>query len=410
MTAGVVVALDQVTKALVKDEVLPGEHVDLFPGLQLSNVRNTGVAFGALEGAGLAVALLIGLSLTLLIGYFVANRELPLLWLPVGMLVGGAVGNLIDRAREGAVMDFIDPVGWPAFNVADSCIVLACRAAPVRGGEGGPTDRVDLTAGAADEGTRLDAFLAAHTEVGSRAAAQRAIDAGRVTVDGRRRPKSHRMAAGESVAVEQAEEAPSEPESVAFEVVYEDDHLLVVDKPAGLVTHPAPGHSERRSRRRCGAARRAARIPSGPASCTGSTATPPACWWWPSPRRPTPSWCDMLGRREIERGYIALVTGQPDAASGTIDAPLGRDRARRDVVSTRTARGRPAVTHFEVRERLPRTTLLDLRLETGRTHQIRAHLAAIGHPVCGDARYGGAACGRRLGLDRQFLHAARLDV
>ncbi len=124
VTAGVVVALDQVTKALVKDEVLPGEHVDLFPGLQLSNVRNTGVAFGALEGAGLAVALLIGLSLTLLIGYFVANRELPLLWLPVGMLVGGAVGNLIDRAREGAVVDFIDPVAWPAFNVADSCIVL----------------------------------------------------------------------------------------------------------------------------------------------------------------------------------------------------------------------------------------------------------------------------------------------
>ncbi len=124
VTAGVVVALDQVTKALVKDEVLPGEHVDLFPGLQLSNVRNTGVAFGALEGAGLAVAVLIGLSLTLLIGYFVVNRRIPLLWLPVGMLVGGAAGNLIDRAREGAVVDFIDPVAWPAFNVADSCIVL----------------------------------------------------------------------------------------------------------------------------------------------------------------------------------------------------------------------------------------------------------------------------------------------
>lgn len=124
VTAGVVVALDQATKAIVKDEVLLGDHVDLFPGLQLSNLRNTGVAFGALEGAGLAVAVLIGLSLTLLIGYFVVNRELPLLWLPVGMLVGGAAGNLIDRAREGAVVDFIDPVAWPAFNAADSCIVL----------------------------------------------------------------------------------------------------------------------------------------------------------------------------------------------------------------------------------------------------------------------------------------------
>jgi signal peptidase II len=124
MTAAVVVAVDQATKAIVKDEVLPGEHVDLLPGLQLSNVRNTGVAFGALEGAGLVVAILIGLSLTLLIAYFAVNRDVPLLWLPVGMLVGGAAGNLIDRAREGAVVDFIDPVAWPAFNVADSCIVL----------------------------------------------------------------------------------------------------------------------------------------------------------------------------------------------------------------------------------------------------------------------------------------------
>ncbi len=124
VTAGVVVALDQVTKSLVRDGIVPGDHVDLFPGLQLSNVRNTGVAFGALEGAGLAVAVLIGLSLALLLVYFFVNRRLPLLWLPVGMLVGGAAGNLIDRAREGAVVDFIDPVGWPAFNVADSCIVV----------------------------------------------------------------------------------------------------------------------------------------------------------------------------------------------------------------------------------------------------------------------------------------------
>ena len=124
VTAGVVVALDQWTKSLVKDGIVPGDHVDLVPGLQLSNVRNTGVAFGALEGAGLAVAVLIGLSLALLLAYFFVNRRLPLLWLPVGMLVGGAAGNLIDRAREGAVVDFIDPVGWPAFNVADSCIVV----------------------------------------------------------------------------------------------------------------------------------------------------------------------------------------------------------------------------------------------------------------------------------------------
>jgi signal peptidase II len=120
----VVVAADQATKAIVKDAVDPGEHVDLVPGLGLTNVRNTGVAFGALEGAGLLVAVLIAVSLGLLLAYFVANRGLPWLWLPVGMLFGGAAGNLIDRVREGAVVDFIDPVRWPAFNVADGCIVV----------------------------------------------------------------------------------------------------------------------------------------------------------------------------------------------------------------------------------------------------------------------------------------------
>ncbi len=96
----------------------------MFPGLDLTYTRNSGVAFGALEGGGAVVAVLIGLSLTLLVGYFVANRDRPWLWLPVGMLLGGALGNLADRARDGAVIDFIDPIAWPAFNVADSCIVI----------------------------------------------------------------------------------------------------------------------------------------------------------------------------------------------------------------------------------------------------------------------------------------------
>jgi signal peptidase II len=124
ITAAVVVVLDQATKQLVDARIERGEQVGVFPGLELTNSRNTGVAFGALEGGGLLVAVLIGLSLTLLVGYFVLHRDMPWLWLPVGLLLGGALGNLIDRAREGAVIDFIDPVAWPAFNVADSCIVV----------------------------------------------------------------------------------------------------------------------------------------------------------------------------------------------------------------------------------------------------------------------------------------------
>jgi signal peptidase II len=123
-TAGLVVAVDQATKRLVDSSIDMGHSVNVFFGLDLTNTRNTGVAFGALQGAGLIVAVLIGLSLFLLIGYFAANRDMPLLWLPTGLLLGGAAGNLIDRAAEGAVIDWIDPVAWPAFNIADACIVV----------------------------------------------------------------------------------------------------------------------------------------------------------------------------------------------------------------------------------------------------------------------------------------------
>ena len=123
-TAGLVVAVDQATKQLAATNIAIGDKVGVIPGLDFTSTRNTGVAFGALEGGGLVVAILIGASLALLVAYFVANREKPWLWLPVGMLLGGALGNLADRAREGAVIDFIDPIAWPAFNVADSCIVV----------------------------------------------------------------------------------------------------------------------------------------------------------------------------------------------------------------------------------------------------------------------------------------------
>ena len=110
----------------------------------------------------------------------------------------------------------------------------------------------------------------------------------------------------------------------------------------------------------------------------------------------------------MERVYLALVAGRPDARSGTIDAPIGRGRRDRKLHSVASDRPRDAVTHFELERGLPRTTLLRVRLETGRTHQIRVHLAAIGHPVCGDPQYGGRACGAELGLTRQFLHSFSL--
>lgn len=123
-TAGLVVAIDQATKQLAVTNLERGEQVNVFFGLDFTNTRNSGVAFGAFAGGGAVVAVLIGASLALLVGYFALHRDMPLLWLPVGLLLGGALGNLADRARDGAVIDFIDPVAWPAFNLADACIVV----------------------------------------------------------------------------------------------------------------------------------------------------------------------------------------------------------------------------------------------------------------------------------------------
>jgi 23S rRNA pseudouridine1911/1915/1917 synthase len=256
---------------------------------------------------------------------------------------------------------------------------------------------------------RLDAFLAARGAVPSRAAGQRLIERGAVSVDGRPRPKNHRMEAGEEVSVEAgAEGQHDQAEGPPLVIVVEDDQLLVVDKPAGLVTHPAPGlHGPTlaealRGRtaggtdpQRTGIVHRLDRDTSGLLVVARTDAAYEALQ-------------RQIRAREMRREYLALVSGRPDAESGTIDAPIGRDRARRTVVSTRSDRPRTAITHFEVVERLPRTALLRASLETGRTHQIRAHLAAIDHPVCGDPAYGGRECGRRLALERQFLHATFL--
>ena len=127
-TVLVVLALDQATKLAVDSSFARGESVNVFFGLDITNTRNRGVAFGALEGRGEIVGVLIAVALVLLVAWFAVNASRARLWLPVGMLLGGALGNLIDRAREGAVIDFIDPTFWPAFNLADSSIVIGVLA------------------------------------------------------------------------------------------------------------------------------------------------------------------------------------------------------------------------------------------------------------------------------------------
>jgi 23S rRNA pseudouridine1911/1915/1917 synthase len=273
-------------------------------------------------------------------------------------------------------------------------------------------EELELVVPPESAGQRLDVFLAGVEPVGSRSAAQRLIDAGAVTVDGEARAKRHALTAGARIRVElPGTPDPADPsagDGVPYEVVLEDDHLLVVDKPAGLVVHPAPGHPTGTLSQalaglaaggpdpwRPGIVHRLDRDTSGLMVVAKSDAVHRALQ-------------ALIRSRELEREYLALVDGRPESRTGTIDAPIGRDRDRRELMSVRSDSPRVARTHFEILESYPRTTLLRVRLETGRTHQIRAHMAAIGHPVCGDRQYGGGESGDRLGLARQFLHSARL--
>jgi len=243
--------------------------------------------------------------------------------------------------------------------------------------------------------------------VGSRAAAERLLDARAVLVDGEARGKSHKLAGGEELEIQPLATSAAEPTVPPPEltVAYADEHLLVVDKPAGVVVHPAPGHAGGTLAQALAAAGAAGGEEDRPGivhrldrDTSGLLVVARSHETYERLQR-------LVRRRELTRDYLALVAGRPRSRGGTIDAPIGRDRHDRLRHSLDTATPRPAVTHFELEELLPRHALLRVRLETGRTHQIRVHLAAIDLPVAGDPVYGIAG---DLGLERQFLHAARL--
>ena len=259
----------------------------------------------------------------------------------------------------------------------------------------------------ADAGSRLDRALAARAEIGRRSLAEQLVAEGAVTVDGASRPKSHRLDAGSLVEVElSAADIGLEPEPVTVRLAYEDEHLVVVDKPAGITVHPGAGTSSGTlasqlltlgaaggdDPERPGIVHRLDRETSGLLVVTRTEAAFDAMK-------------GLIRRRQVERRYLALVKGRLQSRTGRIEAPIGRDRRDPTRRSLDTDEPRDAVTWFEVVETMSEHALLDVRLETGRTHQIRVHLAAIELPVSGDPLYGVKG---DLGLARQFLHAHRL--
>ena len=275
-----------------------------------------------------------------------------------------------------------------------------------------------------EAGTRLDVWLAARLPELSRTRIQALVDAGHVRVEGAARKASHRLKAGERVEAE-IPPPPTEEmaaEAIPLEIVFEDEHVLVVDKPAGMVTHPGAGQ-------RTGTLAAAAlahapqmagvggpwrpgivhRLDKGTSGLIVLAKTPQAY----------ESLTSQLARRAVSRRYLCLVHGSMPRAEGVIDAPIGRDpRSRVRMAVTPEGRGKRAVTRFRVLERLRGASYIECRLETGRTHQIRVHLASLGHPILGDETYGGRGRGKAPhpelaalvgGLGGVALHAAGLS-
>ena len=263
-------------------------------------------------------------------------------------------------------------------------------------------------------GKRLDVALAEVEPKLSRAAARRLIEQGAITVSGSTVKPAHRLRVGEQVRVALPDPVPDRvaPEPLPLEVVYEDSQLIVIDKPAGMVVHPAAGHREGtlvnallhhcRELAGIGGVLRPGivhRLDKGTSGLLVVAKTELA----------HRGLSQQFRVRSVERSYRALVRGRPRADRGSIDAPIGRHPSDRKRFSTRARVARRAVTHWWVEERFQEITLIRVRLETGRTHQIRVHLASVGLPIAGDRVYGGGRwASAELGLARQALHAASL--
>jgi 23S rRNA pseudouridine1911/1915/1917 synthase len=257
-------------------------------------------------------------------------------------------------------------------------------------------------------GERLDVFLARLVEGLSRSQARRLIDDGAVTVNGRKERPSFLLAAGALVAapVPSREKWQPAAEAIPLTIIHQDDDIIVVDKPAGMTVHPAPGH-------------RTGTLVSGLLAVVpelagfGNTVRPgivhrldkgtSGLLVVAKNERARASLVRQLKEREVRKTYLALVHGVPEPGQGTIEAPIGRSTTNRKKMAV-VADGRDAETKYRIREVLGEFALLEVQPVTGRTHQIRVHLAAIGHPLVGDVVYG-----KRSSLvERQFLHASRL--
>ena len=443
----IVFALDQATKILIRHSLYLGESIPSEAIFRITNTYNTGSAFGLFrdQTIPLIIASFIGITILILL-YKHSDKPNRTLRISLGLQLGGAAGNLIDRITMGYVTDFIALGFWPVFNVADSCIVIGLiilawlftfskRRPPVTI----PIESLDITHSNPTEdafrsteyeptgqqiptyaeekapattsiivGTpadRLDAFLASELSPMSRSRINQLIKQGHILVNTLWARPSQKIKVGDHISIQVPPPTPTNivPQDIPITVFYRDDDLLVVDKPSGLTVHPGPGHpvgtlvNALLAMEPClpgiggsirpGIVHRLDKDTSGLMIVAKSESAHKEL-------------SRQLKYREVNKGYQALVKGKVEPAEDTIISRIGRDSRHRKRMAI-VMDGKESETSYRVLQYLKDHTLLEVFPKTGRTHQIRVHFSSQGHPLLGDSLYGG----RSSLSHRHFLHA-----
>ena len=420
LAAVLCVAADQAVKWLVLNTMTLGQSQPLLPPLlRLTRVHNYGAAWSSFSGARWLLIILTAVGMCAIAWLLVKIVRHPLGQWSLACILGGGIGNLIDRVRLGYVVDMLDTMfmDFPVFNVAArsarsfTTLPFTARATRKTGGTRS-MEPILLQTSEADAGTRLDACLARAIEDLTRSAAAKAVEDGRVLVNGKAPNKSYKLTGHEQIEFTPEEPAPIDavPQDIPLDVVYEDDDVIVVNKPSGLVVHPAPGHPDGTlvnallyhcgdSLSGVGGALRPGivhRIDRDTSGLIIAAKNDYAHQFLSA----------QLADHTLARTYECIVVGNLREDSGTVDAPIARDSRDRKRMAV-VPGGRRAVTHWEVIARYPGYTHVRCKLETGRTHQIRVHMAYLGHPILGDTVYGAKKA--VPGLTGQCLHAVGLQ-
>ncbi len=451
IVAGLIVFLDQVSKSYIRENFV--ENMDmwapwpwLLPYARIIHITNTGVAFGMFQGMNVIFAILASIvSLAIIYYYPRVPADQWLLRIALGLQLAGAVGNLIDRIIQGYVTDFISVGTFAVFNIADASITVGVavlifgvwlqeqrekkQAALTQSWHNNRSEfrfsRWPYWPGMNSETVqfifreqreeRLDKFLTTQMADFSRARLQSLVKEGQVKVNGKTASKAGLiLRIGDQVDLTIPPTRPSNilPENIPLSVLFENDDLVVINKPAGMVVHPAAGHQQGTlvnavlahdpelegigGEQRPGIVHRLDKNTSGLILVAKNDFT---LRWLQ----------DQFRMRKVRKVYLALSDGHPPTPTGRIEAAIGRDPSqRKQMAIVSEVKGRSAVSEYRVLEQFPEHTFFEVHPETGRTHQIRLHLAMIGCPIVADKIYGHR--NPSLPLERHFLHAARLTI